>query len=73
MRHLILVLLLGLFSCEDNDPGGKPADPCMGEPDPVAMCPDVLLPVCGCDGETYNNSCYAEAAGVRSWTEGACQ
>lgn len=29
-------------------------------------------PVCGCNGETYDNACEAEAAGVISWEEGAC-
>jgi len=28
--------------------------------------------VCGSDGETYNNACLAENAGV-TYTEGACE
>jgi hypothetical protein len=27
-------------------------------------CFDVVEPVCGCDGETYGNACYAEVDGV---------
>ena len=35
-------------------------------------CLDVWRPVCGCNGVTYSNSCYASRSGVTSWTEGAC-
>ena len=35
-------------------------------------CPKVFAPVCGPDGETFDNACVAEAAGVTTTTEGAC-
>ena len=40
--------------------------------DRPVTCPVVLDPVCGCDGVTYNNACFAGAAGVSIDHEGAC-
>jgi hypothetical protein len=36
------------------------------------LCLDVYIPVCGCDGQTYSNACYANRAGVNVASEGAC-
>ncbi len=35
-------------------------------------CPDIIDPVCGSNGVTYINSCYAEAAGITDYTSGVC-
>lgn len=40
-------------------------------PRPVA-CPDIFMPVCGCDGVTYDNACAANAAGTDAATLGPC-
>lgn len=42
------------------------------EATPIA-CPRVYLPVCGCDGQTYGNTCEAASAGVNVAFDGPCK
>ncbi len=36
------------------------------------MCYEIYAPVCGCDGYTYANDCYADRLGVISYVDGEC-
>ena len=35
-------------------------------------CPEFYSPVCGCDGVTYANDCFRQAAGAQKAHDGAC-
>lgn len=38
----------------------------------TSVCSSNYVPVCGCNGVTYSNSCEARNAGVKSYTSGEC-
>lgn len=40
---------------------------------PRSDCDGTLEPVCGCDGRTYSNRCWAAAGGARVASPGACR
>lgn len=60
--YLILYIFF-IFSCSKDSCKKKPQN---------LFCQDVWTPVCGCDGETYSNPCYATRAGVAEYSEGTC-
>jgi hypothetical protein len=71
--------LLGL-ACEEDEYCDYPPDATCGFADATGVCKLVPLtcgkqtePVCGCDGQTYRNSCAAHAAGVSVASEGECE
>jgi hypothetical protein len=40
---------------------------------PPDFCPEIFLPVCGVNGMTYPNSCYALRSGIKVRYNGACK
>jgi hypothetical protein len=70
---ILLVISLICLSCSDNDNDDNFL--CIDETllNLESACPLVVIPVCGCDGVTYNNSCEAVSyGGVTDYVEGTC-
>ncbi len=69
MKLIYIVFFFFFFiSCNNIDPD----EPCKIDGLDGRVCIEVYEPVCGCNNQTYSNSCYAQSAGITSWTDGEC-
>ena len=71
MKVIYVIVLFLSFGCNSDDDN---VDNCIDESkiNLNAVCIEIYDPVCGCDDKTYPNFCYAESAGVTSFTNGEC-
>ena len=70
--RLLITSLFFILSCSSQE---SEEDACIDETkiEELALCIEVYEPVCGCDGVTYPNLCYASNfGGVTSFISGAC-
>ena len=69
MKYTTISFLVLITMCEKDDDLSS----CKIQPNNTDMaCIEIYQPVCGCDGITYSNTCYATASGLLTWTEGEC-
>lgn len=72
-KSSLLIIMVSFFIAATCNKAAQ-SDACIdpSKIDPDAVCIEIYQPVCGCNGKTYPNDCYAQKDGVTEWTEGEC-
>jgi hypothetical protein len=69
MKRIVSALFLGVLvigACSKSNN-------CVAVYKEGCIVPEILAPVCGCDGVTYDNSWAAECAGITDFVQGRCE
>jgi hypothetical protein len=80
-NYLFIILLLAQTSCtqpnltqiKETSSSSTEQKTISIPPQPIreCVCADVWMPVCGNNGKTYSNACFAKCAGV-NFHQGTC-
>ena len=70
---LLFFFIISFSFCNDTDL--EQEEMCIDESliDDFTVCLTIYEPVCGCDGNTYSNNCFASSNGVLNYTKGTCE
>ena len=85
MMKIFKSLFIGMIICLCMNSCTKDKDNCVSIPSVQSgicidsnlvgnadECIEIIDPVCGCDGITYDNYCVADSSGITSYVAGEC-